>query len=140
MELSVVGVGIEDVPPYTVPVRVASEAETTWVVEAAVETDDTLREVVALSVTEVLEVGAADVVLCSEDVARELEVDGDAAVPGHHRASLERLRAVRELDPVHDGYESELVAIFVPARGHGPLHERGRGHHPSPEAELEQEQ
>src|SRR2546430_10151309 len=76
MELSVVGVGIEYVPPYTVPVRVASEPETAWVVGAAVETDETLREVVALSDTEVLEVGAVDVSLCAEDVAGELEVDG----------------------------------------------------------------
>ena len=46
MELSVVGVGIEYVPPYTVPVRVASEAETTWVLGAAVETSAQRGEIV----------------------------------------------------------------------------------------------
>jgi hypothetical protein len=84
-----VGVGTEDVPPYTVPVKVACEPEITLVLGATAEIDDSLREVVALS-TKALEVGTVDeVLICSEDVAGALEVEGAGASELEDRGVVE---------------------------------------------------
>jgi hypothetical protein len=68
------------------------------------------------------------------------EVDFDSAEPGQHRATFEGFGATLEFDTVEDSDERELVTVLVAARRHSPLDERRCARHPSPRAELEDQQ